>query len=199
MIRLIITVIALTVFCTVYAAAGEEPLFQTIKEEIVKELTRPVSRTRGYIPQGQRGKQRNVVVYEKKQTETIEKIVVVSSNDNTPRVNLKIGFNFDSYTIRPESYRLLRELGNALETENVSRRNIAIMGHTDSDGTDQYNLGLSLNRALAVKQYLTANFNVKPDNLRILGYGEAMPLVSNTSFANKQINRRVEVRVEGRR
>ncbi len=122
--------------------------------------------------------------------------MVVSSNDNTPRVNLKIEFNFDSYTIRPESYSLLRELGNALETENISRRNIAIKGHTDSDGTEQYNLGLSLNRALAVKQYLTANFNISPVNLRILGYGEAMPLVSNTTAANKQINRRVEVRLE---
>ena len=196
MIRLITAVIILTVSSAVSAAAGEEPVFQTTKEEIVKELTRPVSRTRGFVPQC---RTRDITVYEKKQTQTIEKIVVVTSNDNRLRVNLKIEFDFDSYRIRPESYSLLRELGNALKSEELSGRDIAINGHTDSDGTAQYNLGLSLNRALAVKQYLIANFNVKPDNLRILGYGEAMPLVSNTSFANKQINRRVEVRVEGRR
>ena len=193
MIRLITAVIILTVSSAVSAAAGEEPVFQTTKEQIVKELTRPVSRTRGFVPQC---RTRDITVYEKKQTQTIEKIVVVTSNDNRLRVNLKIEFDFDSYRIRPESYSLLRELGNALKSEELSGRDIAINGHTDSDGTAQYNLGLSLNRALAVKQYLIANFNVKPDNLRILGYGEAMPLVSNTSFANKQINRRVEVRVE---
>ena len=193
MIRLMIAVVSLTVLSAVYAAAGEKPLFQTTKDEIIKELTRPVSRTRGFVPQG---KTRNIVVYEKKNTETIEKIVVVSSNDNTPRVNLKIEFDFNSYRIRPKSYRLLRELGKALETENISRRNIAIKGHTDSDGTEQYNLGLSLNRALAVKQYLTANFNISPGKLKIFGYGEAMPLVSNTTAANKQINRRVEIQLE---
>ncbi|MBL0716413.1 MAG: OmpA family protein [Desulfosarcina sp.] len=193
MIRLIIAAVSLTVFCAVHVSAEEKPLFQTTKEEIVKELTRPVSRTRGFVPQC---KTRDITVYEKKQTQTIEKIIVVSSNDNRPRVNLKIEFDFDSYRIRPESYRLIRELGYALEIEKLSRRRIAINGHTDSDGTALYNLGLSLNRALAVKQYLTANFNITPDNLRILGYGEAMPLVSNTSFVNKQINRRVEVMVE---
>ena len=193
MIRLIIAVVSLTVLSAAYAVAEEKPLFQTTKEEIVKELTRPASRTRGFVPQN---KTRNIVVYEKKQTETIEKIVVVSSNDNTPRVNLKIEFDFDSYTIRPESYHLLRELGNALATENISHRNIAIKGHTDSDGTEQYNLGLSLNRALAVKQYLTANFNISSGNLGIFGYGEAMPLVFNTTAANKQINRRVEIQLE---
>ena len=193
MIRLMIAIVSLTVLSAVYAAAGEKPLFQTTKDEIIKELTRPVSRTRGFVPQG---KTRNIVVYEKKNTETIEKIVVVSSNDNTPKVNLKIEFDFNSYTIRPESYRLLRELGKALETENISRRNIAIKGHTDSDGTEQYNLGLSLNRALSVKQYLTANFNISPGKLKIFGYGEAMPLVSNTTAANKQINRRVEIQLE---
>lgn len=193
MIRLIIAVVLLTVFCAVYVEAGEKPVFQTTKEEIVRELTRSVSRTRGFMPEGQK---RSIVIYGKKDTKTIEKIVVISDTDNTPKVNLKIEFDFNSYKIRPESYSLLRELGNALKTENISRRNIVINGHTDSDGTRQYNLGLSLNRALAVRQYLTANFNIKPGNLMILGYGEAMPLVSNTTAANKQINRRVEIQLE---
>lgn len=193
MTRLIIAVVLLTVFCVVYVEAGEKPVFQTTKEEIVKELTRSVSRTRGFIPEGEK---RSIVIYGKENTKTIEKIVAVSDSDNTPRVNLKIEFDFNSHKIRPESYSLLREVGNALETENISRKNVVINGHTDSDGTRQYNLGLSLNRALAVKQYLTANFNIKPGNLTILGYGEAMPLVSNTTAANKQINRRVEIQLE---
>jgi len=58
---LIIGVVSLTVFCTVYVEAGEKPVFQTTKEEIVRELTRSVSRTRGFIPEGQK---RSIVIYD---------------------------------------------------------------------------------------------------------------------------------------
>jgi len=68
-----------------------------------------------------------------------------------------------------------------------------LKGHTDSDGSDAYNLHLSLNRALAVQHYLAGNFNLETDRLRVVGYGESMPLVSNISPHNKQLNRRVEV------
>ncbi len=193
--KLLLTIFLAAIF-PVAALYAQEAGFQSTADEIVKELTRPVSCTRGFIPKGWKEKKRSIVIYEKKETETIKNIVVVSSTDNRPRVNLKIEFNFNSYIIQPESYPLLRELGNALESENLSRRNIAINGHTDSDGTERYNLGLSLSRALAVKQYLTANFNIMPDNFRALGYGEAMPLISNTTAANKQINRRVEIQLE---
>ena len=159
MIRLIIAVVFLTVFCAVYVEAGEKPVFQTTKEEIVRELTRPVLRTRGFIPEGRK---RSIVICKKENAKTIEKIIEISDIDNTPRVNLKIEFDYNSYKIRQESYSLLRELGNALETENISRRNIAIKGHTDSDGTMRYNLGLSLNRALAVKQHLQKRAPCQP-------------------------------------
>lgn len=86
MIRLIIGVVLLTIFCAVYVEAGEKPVFQTTKEEIVRELTRPVLRTRGFIPEGQK---RSIVIYKKKNTKTIEKIVVISDTDNTPSVRAR--------------------------------------------------------------------------------------------------------------
>ena len=66
---------------------------------------------------------------------------------------------------------------------------------TDSDGSDAYNLKLSLNRALSVKDYLVGNFSIKRDRLKVVGYGEAVPLAPNTSALNKQMNRRVEVQI----
>ena len=111
-------------------------------------------------------------------------------------VNLKIEFDVNSYTIRPESYPLLDELGKALSDPRLSERIIVINGHTDSDGKEKYNVRLSLNRAGAVKQYLVDHQGVAPDRLKVVGYGESMPLKPNTSKENKQLNRRVEIVAE---
>jgi OmpA-OmpF porin, OOP family len=56
-----------------------------------------------------------------------------------------------------------------------------------------YNLRLSLNRAMAVKQYLANNHIILPFRLKVTGYGEGLPLVTNTSAASKQLNRWVEI------
>jgi outer membrane protein OmpA-like peptidoglycan-associated protein len=108
-------------------------------------------------------------------------------------VNLKIEFDVNSYTIRPESYTLLLELGKALADPRLRDRIIIINGHTDSDGKEKYNIRLSLNRAAAVRSYLIDHYGVSPDRLKVVGYGESMPLKPNTSKENKQLNRRVEI------
>ncbi len=108
-------------------------------------------------------------------------------------VNLKIEFDVNSYSIRPESFNLLKELGKALSDPRLRDRIIIINGHTDSDGKDEYNVRLSLKRAAAVKDYLVGHFQISPDRLKVAGYGESMPLKPNTTKANKQLNRRVEI------
>ena len=42
-------------------------------------------------------------------------------------------------------------------------------------------------------QYLVNNHRIAPERLKVMGYGEGLPLVTNTSTANKQLNRRVEI------
>ena len=76
---------------------------------------------------------------------------------------------------------------------SLQGKRLILKGHTVSDGEDAYNLTLSLNRALSVQNYLVGNFEIEPDRIRVVGYGEALVLVPNTSAANKQLNRRVEV------
>jgi OOP family OmpA-OmpF porin len=73
---------------------------------------------------------------------------------------------------------------------------VILRGHTDSDGDIAYNMDLSLKRAFAVKDYLTANFHISPSLLKVEGCGEGLPLVPNTSERNKQVNRRVEIAVD---
>ena len=108
-------------------------------------------------------------------------------------VNLKIQFDVNSYTIRSISYKILNELGKALSDPRLRERIITINGHTDSDGKEKYNVRLSLNRAGAVKQYLIDHYDISPDQLKVVGYGESIPLKPNTSKENKQLNRRVEI------
>ena len=170
--------------------------FETTSEGIVDALTRPApeqqvrtrSLTRSFTPRA-----RAIKVVSKDQGKTVQETVVVSEAPTPQSVNLRIEFDTNSYAIRPGSFRLLKELGKALTSDRVKGKKLILKGHTDSDGEDAYNLTLSLNRALSVQSYLVGNFQIEPDRIRVVGYGEAMSLVPNTSAANKQLNRRVEV------
>ncbi|HRZ20480.1 MAG TPA: OmpA family protein, partial [Bacteroidales bacterium] len=73
--------------------------------------------------------------------------------------------------------------------------NLEIAGHTDSDGTDEYNLQLSQNRSQAVVNWLVENGIT--NTLSAQGYGESSPVASNTTIEGKAANRRVEIRVIG--
>lgn len=122
-----------------------------------------------------------------------QEFVPLPEQQAQPHVNLKIEFDPDSYAIRANSFQLLQELGQALNSEQLKQQTFYINGHTDADGDAQYNLKLSLNRALSVKYYLQAHFAIADDRLKVMGYGEGLPLKANTSSANKQLNRRVEI------
>lgn len=110
-------------------------------------------------------------------------------------VKLNIEFDFDSYRIRNASVPLLGELGNALVVDGMKGKRIILKGHTDSIGTERYNQDLSLKRAREVRKFLVSKFVIPPSTITTAGYGETMPLVPNTTSANRQINRRVEIRL----
>lgn len=71
---------------------------------------------------------------------------------------------------------------------------VEVGGHTDSDGSDATNLLLSERRAAAVVRYLSAK-GIEPARMVTRGYGEALPIVPNTSSADKARNRRIEFQV----
>jgi outer membrane protein OmpA-like peptidoglycan-associated protein len=67
-----------------------------------------------------------------------------------------------------------------------------IEGHTDSDGSNEMNQTLSMNRAHSVKNYLIEN-GIKADRLEHTGFGETKPMDTNKTAAGKAHNRRVEI------
>lgn len=181
------------IFSFISLSIAEEPVFQTTKEEMIKELTREPVRYRGFAPKASK---RSIVVAERENDVITEKVIIVTENEDIPKLNLKIEFDYNSSALKPGSFSLLSELGKALVSQELNNSDILVNGHTDSDGSERYNLGLSLDRAYAVQTYLVKNFDFPVYRLKITGYGESMPLKPNDTSENKQINRRVEIRVQ---
>lgn len=71
-----------------------------------------------------------------------------------------------------------------------------VEGHTDSVGSDAYNQNLSMERAQAVHDRLVEQ-GIDPERLSIVGHGEAKPMADNSTSAGREINRRVDLVVEG--
>lgn len=111
-------------------------------------------------------------------------------------VKLKVEFDVDSARIREASYGLLGELIKALQSDALKGRKVLVSGHADSDFTKEHNQKLSERRAASVKAFLTERGGIAAELIRTEGFGETRPLVPNTSLANKQRNRRVEVRLD---
>src|ERR1700722_6210009 len=73
---------------------------------------------------------------------------------------------------------------------------IAVEGHTDSVGGDEYNMKLSENRAGAVRDFLVGE-GVPSSSVSSQGFGKTMPVADNSTAAGRQQNRRVELVVSG--
>jgi OmpA-OmpF porin, OOP family len=71
---------------------------------------------------------------------------------------------------------------------------VEIRGHTDNEGTDEYNSNLSMRRALAVKNFFVQQ-GVASRRLQARGFGKSRPLTDNDSEIGKAINRRVEIHI----
>jgi outer membrane protein OmpA-like peptidoglycan-associated protein len=101
-------------------------------------------------------------------------------------------FPFNSTDILPAGKTNLQELANSLE--KYPNSDILIVGHTDSVGTDAYNLDLSQRRAQAASAYLQS-LGVPATRLQTLGKGEAEPGQSNDTEEGRARTRRVEVAI----
>lgn len=104
----------------------------------------------------------------------------------------KIHFDFDQAKIKDTFIPELNRLLNYLKSNAAVR--IIIYGHTDDAGTDIYNQNLSEERAGAIKEWLM-NHGIEAERIEHEGMGNRSSLVENTSEANRQINRRVEIEI----
>ena len=107
-------------------------------------------------------------------------------------VTLKnVFFDFDRAELKPESYVELDKLADYLRKNDIR---IEIGGHTDDQGTDEYNDRLSENRAKAVYDYLVSK-GIPADRLRYKGYGKRLPVAGNDTEEGRAANRRTEFKI----
>jgi OOP family OmpA-OmpF porin len=103
-----------------------------------------------------------------------------------------VKFEFDSDRLTAPAKVILTDVAQTLSAYPEIK--LDVEGHTDSLGTDSYNLGLSERRANAVIRYLDTQ-GVKTQRLKAVGYGESVPIDTNDTEAGRDNNRRVEFKV----
>ena len=109
-------------------------------------------------------------------------------------LNIPSGINFayNSAEVQPAFRRTLDQIASALAEYNQTY--VDVYGHTDSTGSDSYNLGLSERRATSVADYL-ASRGVQSARIGTRGFGETQPIASNETPAGQAENRRVEIKI----
>ena len=121
--------------------------------------------------------------------------VSVTRNGNDLILNMpgNITFKTASADLNAGFFRVLDSV--SLVLKEFDKTTIDVEGHTDSDGSDQYNQQLSLQRAQSVGNYLQSQ-GVNGQRVVAFGAGEARPIASNTTPEGKQQNRRVELKLQ---
>lgn len=108
-----------------------------------------------------------------------------------PGVALNVNFKFNSAELTPEAKQVLLQVATAMQSPSLQRYHFQLEGHTDSKGSEAYNLGLSRRRAQAVYDYLTGMQKVARDRLDVVGRGAASPL--DPAHPESGVNRRVQI------
>ncbi len=101
-------------------------------------------------------------------------------------------FEYDKAIILESSFSQLNKLVGYLRSNPDYK--IEIKGHTDAKGNTDYNLTLSQNRADAIKRYLIEN-GIDAIYIKSIGVGSDFPIIDNLTEENRQMNRRVEIKL----
>ena len=101
-------------------------------------------------------------------------------------------FPFDSDQVLPAGRENLRQLANSLR--DYPETEVLIVGHTDSQGADDYNMRLSYRRAESARQFL-AGQGINASRIRVEGRGEMEPVADNSTESGRSQNRRVEIAI----
>lgn len=102
-----------------------------------------------------------------------------------------IQFEYNSSVLRTSAYPTLDRMSSTLRGDKAL--SLQLDGHASEEGTDAYNMQLSIDRANAVKTYLV-NSGVDAKRISTKGYGESRPIASNATEEGRMRNRRVEFR-----
>ena len=112
----------------------------------------------------------------------------------THTVSANALFDFDKDILKEQGRQELARLHEVIRSQGMRVKDINLVGHTDSVGTDAYNQDLSERRARAVYNYLVGR-GIDPGIVHSMGMGERQPVATNETDAGRALNRRVEIRV----
>lgn len=140
-------------------------------------------------------------IWSKKMEESRQKMAQASQGtgidvsrtaDNRLKLNIPAdaGFDVNRSELRSSLRSVLDKFASTLNENAVT--SIAIIGHTDSTGSDAINNPLSVARAQSTRDYLVAH-GVAPARITVSGRGEYEPIASNDTEAGRAMNRRVEI------
>jgi outer membrane protein OmpA-like peptidoglycan-associated protein len=102
-------------------------------------------------------------------------------------------FDWDSARLSEASLNVVRQAASAFKSKGSAR--VTATGHTDTSGTEAYNMALSLRRANAVKDALVRE-GVPAASIAVIGRGEQVLLVKTADGVREPQNRRVEIVIQ---
>jgi len=110
---------------------------------------------------------------------------------NLAQFTVEVEFDFNSAVIKPSSYRTVGAIADALHNPILLGYGFLVIGHTDSVGGREYNIGLSQRRAEAIAAALVDPFGVNPAILQPVGLGEEQ--LRDPAHPTSGVNRRVQL------
>ena len=102
-------------------------------------------------------------------------------------------FDFDEYNLRPDGREALKKVAAVIKS--YPGKTVLIEGHTDSEGSREYNMKLSFKRAESVKKWFRDMENLTDTKFQTKGWGESKPRFLNDTVEGRQKNRRVEIKI----
>ena len=108
-----------------------------------------------------------------------------------PQFSIEVQFDADSPIIRPDSYRTLGRIADALQNPALLAYGFLIVGHTESTGKREINLTLSQRRADSIRDVLVTTFKVSSKRLQAVGLGEEQ--LRDTARPAAPVNQRIQV------
>lgn len=121
----------------------------------------------------------------------VNRAPVFAQLDQLAQFTIAVQFDFNSARIRPDSFRAVGLMADALYHPYLQGYRFLIVGHTDAKGSREYNLKLSEQRADAIREALINPFGIPPSRIEAVGLGEEQLLDSRKPDAAE--NRRVQL------
>ncbi len=204
-----IAVATASIFIEQGIQSRQESDYKTVQGKIVAKTKRDLSQTRVELAASkQSGETASAQLEVEKQArmsaeaklagamKDLTTIAAVKEETRGVVITLSGGVLFASgkYVLLNTAMTKLDQVAEALKAQDNDKR-MVVEGHTDSQGSDNTNMPLSLNRANAVRGYLVSR-GVDENKISAIGMGSNKPITDNKTSENRANNRRVEIIIE---